>query len=64
MQWKIEDEGFKAQKNGGFELGHSYSQDETAVKVFYYLLQIAHILFQLVGRLSRTLPLFTLEKWQ
>ena len=50
MRWKIENEGFNAQKNGGFELEHAYSQDEMAAKVFYYLLQIAHILFQLVEK--------------
>lgn len=50
LRWKIENEGFNAQKNGGFELEHAYSQDETAAKVFYYLLQVAHILFQLVEK--------------
>lgn len=50
LRWKIENEGFNAQKNGGFELEHAYSQHETAAKVFYYLLQIAHILFQLVEK--------------
>jgi hypothetical protein len=50
LRWKIENEGFNAQKNGGFELEHPYSQDETAAKVFYYLLQVAHILFQLVEK--------------
>jgi hypothetical protein len=50
LRWKIENEGFNAQKNGGFELEHAYSQDETAAKVFYCLLQIAHILFQLVEK--------------
>jgi hypothetical protein len=50
LRWKIENEGFNAQKNGGFELEHAYSQHETAAKVFYYLLQIAHILFQLLEK--------------
>jgi hypothetical protein len=50
LRWKIENEGFNAQKNGGFELEHAYSQDETAAKVFYYLLQIAHIIFQLIEK--------------
>ena len=49
LRWKIENEGFNSQKNGGFELEHAYSKDETAGKVFYYLLQIAHIIFQLVA---------------
>ena len=48
MRWKIENEGFNVQKNGGFELEHAFSQDETAAKIFYLLLQIAHLLFQLI----------------
>jgi DDE_Tnp_1-associated len=48
LRWKIENQGFNAQKHGGFALEHPYSQDDTAAKVFYYLLQIAHLLFQLV----------------
>jgi len=50
LRWKIENEGFNVQKNGGFELEHPYSQDENARKVFYFLLQIAHILFQLTEK--------------
>ena len=30
LRWKIENEGFNAQKNGGFELEHAYSEDEIA----------------------------------
>jgi hypothetical protein len=43
-------EGFNVQKNGGFALEHVYSNDETACKVFYLLLQIACILSQLIER--------------
>ena len=50
MRWKIENEGFNVQKNGGFALEHAFSQDETAAKIFYFLLQIAHLLFQLIER--------------
>ena len=50
MRWKIENEGFNVQKNGGFALAHAYSQDETAGKIFYFLLQIAHMIFQLVEK--------------
>jgi DDE_Tnp_1-associated len=48
VRWKIENQGFNTQKHGGFALEHAYSQDDTAAKVFYLLLQIAHLLFQLV----------------
>lgn len=50
MRWKIENEGFNVQKNGGFALEHAFSQSETAAKIFYFLLQMAHILFQLIER--------------
>jgi hypothetical protein len=59
LRWKIENEGFNAQKNGGFRLEHAYSQDETAGKIFYFLLQIAHMIFQLMEKGSlfrRTFP--------
>jgi len=47
-RWKIENEGFNTQKNGGFNLEHAYSTNVFAVKNFYLLLQIAHILIQLM----------------
>jgi hypothetical protein len=50
IRWKIENEGFNVQKNGGFALEHAYSQNVTAAKVFYFLLQVAHLLFQLIAR--------------
>lgn len=37
-------------KNGGFELEHVYSNNEIACKIFYFLLQIASTLFQLIQR--------------
>jgi len=50
LRWKIENEGFNVQKHGGYALEHAYSQNATAAKVFYFLLQIAHLLSQLVER--------------
>lgn len=49
-RWKIENEGFNTQKNGGFELEHPYSENENARKIFYLLLQIAHTIFQLIEK--------------
>lgn len=49
-RWKIENEGFNLQKNGGFKLEHPYSHHDVARKVFYYLLQIAFIIFQLMEK--------------
>jgi hypothetical protein len=50
LRWKIENEGFNTQKNGGFELKHAYSEDEIATKIFYVLLHIAPLIFQLVEK--------------
>ncbi len=50
LRWKIENEGFNSLKNGGFKMEHAYSQDKTAGKVFYYLMQIAHLIFQLLEK--------------
>ena len=49
LRWKIENEGFNEQKNGGYELKHKYSEVSlTATKNYYQSLQIAHIINQLV----------------
>jgi len=50
LRWKIENEGFNVQKNGGFALEHAYTRNATASKVFYYLMQVAHTVFQLIER--------------
>lgn len=47
-RWKIENEGFNIQKNGTFDIGHLYSKDSTAIKVHYLMIQIAHIIRQLL----------------
>jgi len=48
IRWKVENEGFNVQKNGGYGLEHAYTNDPTAAKIFYFLLQIAHMLAQLL----------------
>jgi hypothetical protein len=48
QRWKIENQGFNTQKNGGYNLEHVYSENETAAKCFYLCLQIAHIINQLI----------------
>jgi len=50
IRWKIENEGFNVQKNGGFNLEHAYTRDFTASKIFYFLLQIAHMIAQLTEK--------------
>lgn len=47
MRWKIENEGFNQQKNGGYNLEHVYAHDYNAMKNFYILLQLGHFINQL-----------------
>ena len=49
-RWVIENEGNNVQKNGGYNLEHLYSRDENSMKVWNVLLDIAHIINQLIER--------------
>lgn len=49
-RWKIENEGFNIQKNGTFDIGHLYSKNATAIKVHYLMIQIAHIIRQMLEK--------------
>jgi len=49
-RWKIENEGFNRQKNSGLNLAHVYSTDPEKWKAYYYLLQIAFVIVQLLER--------------
>ena len=54
-RWKIENEGFNIQKNGTFDIGHLYSKNAIAIKVHYILIQIAHLLRQLLEKGSASI---------
>jgi hypothetical protein len=56
-RWCIENEGFNAQKNSERKLEHAYSTGAEQLKAFYLLLQIAHLILQLLekGSLLRQL---------
>jgi len=59
IRWKVENEGFNAQKNGGYGLEHAYTNNLISAKIFYFLLQIAHMLAQLLNKgslLAKTFP--------
>jgi hypothetical protein len=58
LRWKIENEGFNVQKNGGYGLTHMYSKNENSAKIFHLLMQIAHLWMQLLikGGLKRWFP--------
>jgi len=58
LRWKIENEGFNVQKNGGYDLEHAYTHDEDGMKVYYLLLQIAHLVMQLLDRGRLLAPVF------
>jgi hypothetical protein len=48
-RWGIENQGFNVQKNSGLRLEHAYSEGEHFA-AYYYLLQIAHVLLQLLEK--------------
>ena len=54
-RWKIENEGFREQKNGTFKISHLCSRNENAIKIHYYLIQIDHIIRQLLDKGSKVL---------
>lgn len=49
-RWKIENVGFNIQKNGTFDIGHLYSKNAKAIKTHYMLIQIAHIIRQMLEK--------------
>jgi hypothetical protein len=48
-RWREENQGFNVQKNSGLNLEHAYSE-KGHFGVYYLLLQMAHILLQLVEK--------------
>ena len=56
LRWTIENEGFNTQKNHGYELEHAYSATPGVAKIFYYLLQVAHLIAQLMVKGSLLAP--------
>ena len=49
-RWKIENQGFNAQKNGEFHIEHPFGCQGQAWKNFYLLAQLAHTIEQLLYR--------------
>lgn len=47
-RWKIENKGFNTQKRQGYNLEHMYSRNYQAVKNHYYLIQIGHMISQIM----------------
>ena len=53
MRWRIENEGFNAQKKHGYYLEHLYSRNYQALKNHYYLIQIGHMIGQFLEAWER-----------
>lgn len=47
-RWKIENEGFNTQKKQGYNLEHRFSHDYQGMKNHYYLIQIGHMIAQII----------------
>lgn len=47
-RWKIENEGFNTQKRQGYNLEHLYSKNYQGIKNHYYLVQIGHMVSQVM----------------
>lgn len=60
-RWKIENEGFNMQKNRTFDIGHLYSKNQTAIKVHYLVIQMAHIIRQLLEKGSTKIKMLKLK---
>jgi hypothetical protein len=56
-RWCVENEGFNIQKNSEMKLEHAYSEDEDGLKAYYLLLQMAHLMLQIVEKGSLLLAL-------
>ena len=54
-RWHVENQGFNTQKNGGMNLEHAYSGKNWMA--FYLLMQIAHLMMQLLEKGSLLLRL-------
>jgi hypothetical protein len=50
QRWKIENQGFNTQKKGGYNLEHGYGVTGHAWKNYYLIIQIVHMIMQLVLR--------------
>lgn len=49
-RWTIENQGFHNQKHQEYRLEHPYSEDQIALKNYYFIIQIVHAIVQLLVR--------------
>lgn len=58
LRWKIENEGFNSQKNLGYALEHKFSRTSfIALQNYYHLMQIGHMINQLVERCNQVVDI-------
>ena len=50
QRWKIENEGFKEQKKGTFDIEHVYTRNYNGIKGHYFFIQFAHTIRQLLEK--------------
>ena len=50
QRWRIENEGFKEQKKGTFDIEHIYCKEPNAMKAHYFFIQFAHTIRQLLEK--------------
>jgi hypothetical protein len=62
QRWKIENQGFNAQKNGGYKLEHGYGVIGHAWQNYYLLIQIVDMIMQLATRTDAIHKLPGLER--
>ena len=61
-RWRIENEGFKVQKQHGYYLKHVFCKDYNAMKIHYLMIQIAHAISQLLEHSAEVIGLLNLSK--
>ena len=62
-RWRIENEGFNRQKNHGYHLQHLFSKDEKAMKNHYYLIQIGHMVSQMMEKMCQKIVQGSTIEW-
>jgi len=61
-RWRIENEGFKVQKQHGYYLKHVFCKDYNAMKIHYLMIQIAHSISQLLEHSAEVIIKLSLTK--
>ena len=62
LRWKIENQGFNTEKNGGYELEHKYCRNSyVGLQNYYTLLLIAHAINQMMEK-SKTIEAILKER--